>query len=187
MFQSTKVIATKVIDPHGDVFIVHQPTLTAFKVSSKVLCLASTRLSGILACYPLRAGTPPAEIDLVEGSPEAYEIVFNILHLKNNLIRHNIPSDLLYQIAKVGNAFHLNEALGIWKDVWMSSQEVSGKKKLCLMLLFSNQKGFKEECMNLILSGEGESEDDTEKGWDWGVLQEVPGRYTFHPTISLQL
>ena len=71
------------------------------------------------------------EIDLVEGSSEVFEITFYILYFKNDLISHNILSNLPnYQIAKVGNAFHLNKALGIWKDVWMSIQEVAGKQKL---------------------------------------------------------
>ena len=107
----------------------------------------------LISFYASYAGTTPVEIDLqvVEGSPEAFEVVFNILHFKRYLISHNILSYLLYQIAKVGNIFHLNKTLNI---VWMSNQKVAKKKKLCLILLFSNWKRFKKEYINMILSGE---------------------------------
>ena len=144
-------------------------------------------MCGILAYYHLDAGPEPVKIKLDEGSPEALEVVFKILHFKHDCdVSHhlNMPCDLLYQIAKVANAYGLNKTLGFWKDVWISNQEVTGKKKLCLLLLFSNRKGFREEYLNMILSGEGGSGDNREEGdlaWDLGILQEVPGMICILP------
>jgi len=176
----------KILSSDPDVALVHTNTLTTFGVSSKVLCLASPVLSTVLAQHFPGGEIPPAARRLLEvklwddlTSPEALEIILNVLHYRYRFVGKRIDPAILYDIAVLADKYGLTEVLGLWKDAWVKEQPLSGKRLLCIQFLFRDKDGFTAECRRMALTGDSSDEEDSrcdpDGRWDGGLLGGVLG------------
>jgi len=177
---------TNEIDPDGDVIAIFPTTSTKFRVSSRILSLASPVFRAMFSPHSLRgvalaSATALVEVEFPDGSPQALEAILNILHFRHDCVSENVSYDFLYEIALVVHKYDLVEALELWGEVWLRGAR--GGKGLFAMYVFGDREGFRKECQRAILQSHGydcnlnggsekgkETEMEEENDWDSNLV-----------------
>ena len=69
---------------------------------------------GVLKCVALPSITELVEIEFLEGSSQALEVILNVPHFRNSSISANISGDVSYEIVLMTDRYYLVEALRPW-------------------------------------------------------------------------
>lgn len=105
------------IDPNGDIIIeLSTKQKTRLLVSSKVLTLASPVFGKMLSSHfkeglSNHANEEKTLISLPDDDADAFLVVFNIIHHRNNQVPKNLPTDCLENFAIICDKYDLSNAL----------------------------------------------------------------------------
>ncbi|PVH91051.1 hypothetical protein DM02DRAFT_546556 [Periconia macrospinosa] len=145
-------------DPNGDVLLEckdqNSDTLTTFRVSSKVLQLASPVFTGMFGPHfregqLLQQGENPV-IRLEEDDASSMSIIFDILHFRGGGKNDEMDAERLARLAIHCDKYDLAKALGPWVSVWFENvkKTMEPSEELGFMLLaahlFDNCGEFQE-------------------------------------------
>ena len=130
----------------------------------------------------LASATTLVEVEFPGESPQALEVIFNVLHLQHHCVSENISHDVLYEIALVADKYDLVGALGLWGGIWLKGAG-GGGQRLFATYVFGDREGFRKECQRAILQSHGydcnlnggsekgkETEMEEEDDWDSNLV-----------------
>lgn len=132
-------------DPNGDVLLECKDQdnnhLTTFRISSKVLQLASPVFAGMFGPH-FREGQQPQQgespvIRLEDDDASLMSIIFDILHFRGSGKNSDIDAERLACLAIHCDKYDLVKALGPWVSVWFENvkRTIEPSEELGFMLL----------------------------------------------------
>lgn len=109
-----------IIDPNGDLFLIAKwPKIHHFKVSSKILSLASPVFQSLLT-DATRGPMNVLTID-VFCIIEALEIVLKIIHFQMEDIPKALSLQYLLDIARFTERYEMHRSLGMFPEIWVNN------------------------------------------------------------------
>ncbi|PVH92414.1 hypothetical protein DM02DRAFT_508345, partial [Periconia macrospinosa] len=146
------------LDSDGDVILECQdqdsPTTTAFRVSRKVLQLASPVFLRMFGPHFKEGNQLPQEespvVELKEDDASLMNIILNILHFRSSDDNYGMDAERLARLAIHCDKYDLPKALGPWISFWFDKVETASasSEELGFMLLaaylFNDIKKFRE-------------------------------------------
>ncbi|KAK3293822.1 uncharacterized protein B0H64DRAFT_173440 [Chaetomium fimeti] len=158
--------AQKTIDiaPDGDVVFVIGTTEKRVRVYSLFVKAASPVLNAMLGPNfeegQQLAKTGSAEIALPEDNVEAIEIIFNVIHGRNDKVRETLSPRELLQVAIVSDKYDCSVSLAFAIRVWLSPRGGSDPEELWALAmaayLFREREAF-EKATSALVFNHGES------------------------------
>lgn len=175
-------MANHIIDPDGDIFLDISPEPDSddsvldvpehrFRVSSKVLCLASPVFRAMLGssshfqeAKDLRENST-AVIPLEGDNKDALLIILNVAHLNADLIPNTITLDVFYEIAVVCDKYDMARIMIPWTIIWMNPVTDFNKKPgyerwLAISWVFRQWRIFLGITRELVLHTELDGDDN---------------------------
>ncbi|KXX80335.1 hypothetical protein MMYC01_204671 [Madurella mycetomatis] len=150
------------IAPDGDVVFVVGPTKKRLRVYSLFIKTASPVLNAML--HPSfeegqrLAKTGSVEIALPEDNAEAIEIIFNVIHGRNDKVQAKLSPNELLQVAIANDKYDFFVPLAFAIRIWLSRQGVSDPEELWALAmaacLFSEQEAFTAATSALVFNHE---------------------------------
>jgi hypothetical protein len=151
------------IAPDGDVVFVIGTTERRLRVHSLFVKAASPVLNAMLRPnfkegHEL-AETGSVEIALPEDNGEAIEIIFNVIHGRNDKVRQTLSPDEILQVAITSDKYDCFVSLAFAIRVWLSHKDVSDPEELWVLAmaacLFRGQEAFAEATSALVFNHAG--------------------------------
>ena len=151
------------IAPDGDVVFVVGTTERRLRVYSLFVKAASPVLNAMLRPnfkegHEL-AETGSVEIALPEDDAEAIEIIFNVIHGRNDKVRQTLSPDEILQVAIASDKYDCFVSLAFAIRVWLSRKGVSDPEELWVLAmaacLFREQEAFAEATAALVFNHVG--------------------------------
>jgi hypothetical protein len=145
-------------DPDGDVVLncygQNSDTTTSFRVSSKVLKLASPVFVGMLS-PSFKEGqellqADRVEIDLEDDDTPSMSLILDVLHYKADREFHVLDAEALALLAIHCDKYDCARALGPWVSTWFEEMVESSQSgvdlgyQLLAAYMFNDSKKFKE-------------------------------------------
>ena len=126
------------ICPSGDAIFVAGPEETRYRVSSAILRNASEYFRALLGPHFSEgqhlSEESPKEIRMPEDDAYSLEVIFNVLHLRNEDVPRSLDPEFILDIAIAADKFNCIVALQHAGTVWLRLQvTISGNDLGCLM------------------------------------------------------
>ena len=148
-------------DPNGDVILLIGKDQTPMKVCSQVVSLASPTLAALLKpCF--REGHElsvrgTVTIPLSDDDPDAFRIICNVLHFKNEHLQVDLPT--LLKISIACDYYELGRPLLPWAGQWLGphlkqtpiSDWQANAQSLCISYILGDGHAFTQSTQSLLL------------------------------------
>ncbi|CAH0019546.1 unnamed protein product [Clonostachys rhizophaga] len=157
---SNKKDANVDIAVNGDVAFIVGPSCRRLRVYSLVLTNASTVFNVMLGPHFKEghqlAQTGLTEIELPEDNAEAVEIVFNIIHGRNDRVSDTLDPDKLLQVAIITDKYDCLVPLAFAMKLWLKSVSAADPVQMWALamvgVILRREETFAEAASALILN-----------------------------------
>ncbi len=142
------------ISPIGDRILSIGPEKKRFRVHTGVLSNASKAFRALLGPHFREGQDTMEDISLPEDDPEILEIIFNVVHIRNNAIPSRLAPQKLFQLAISADKWGFMEAFRFSSSQWLDPQNTTSTEELaCFMAsayLFNNAYWFERITKRMI-------------------------------------
>lgn len=171
------------ISAGGDITFVVGPEETRLRVCSTILKNASKYFSALLGPN-FREGQDigkgiPKEILLPEENAQSLEIIFNVLHLRNEAVPKSLSPISILEIAIAADKFDCTVAMQHVSTIWLSPKKVTDAQELGRLMtaayVFDNAEAFSDVTRWIIMHHQNSylalMDSETENWIPWRTLR----------------